>query len=118
MTDTPVPVTLNIAKVAAYIFDRIGGGTTEFYIFQDGEYGSRLEGSFSPNESEVVGKLNLTMPYWRDTLAEWELLDEENDCHKEDCDEGVRQNFLKEHIYPYLSELPFEWESETTLVWF
>ena len=61
-----------INKIAYEIFSELNHEGTEFYLFRDGDYGIRQEGSFSPYEDEVIFTIPLSPAYWRCTLQEWE----------------------------------------------
>ena len=93
-----------INEIAEVIFDQMGQQGTEFYLFSDGTYGTRQEGSFSENEEEVIFTIPLSLEYWRITLEEWDMLDSD-DHIKSDLGDEDKEEFIYFILIPQLEEL-------------
>ena len=93
-----------INEIAYALFDELNHEGTEFYVFRDGDYGIRQEGSFSPYEDEVIFTIPLSPECWRYTLQEWELLDADGRI-KNDLTDEEKNDFIYDVIYPNLEEL-------------
>ena len=93
-----------INEIANALFNEMTQQGTEFYLFRDGNYGTRQEGSFSEYEEEVIFTIPLSLEYWRDTLQEWEILDED-DKIKASVTNEEKDDFIYYIIIPKLEEL-------------
>ena len=78
------------------IYETIGVGDLEAAIFDDGCIGIRSEQSSAADEEEVVYIIPLKASYWRDTLEEWGIYDEDTDGAKTDIDDALKDDFIKE----------------------
>lgn len=93
-----------INEIANALFSEINHQGEEFYLFSDGNYGTRQDGSFSPYEDEVIFTIPLSLEYWRITLQEWDILDS-NDRIKADLTEEEKDDFIYYIIIPKLEEI-------------
>ena len=93
-----------INEIANALFNEMTQQGTEFYLFRDGNYGTRQEGSFSEYEEEVIFTIPLSLEYWRDTLQEWELLDTDGRI-KDDLTDEKKDDFICDVIFPKIEEL-------------
>lgn len=77
------------------IFNSLCYWDMEAAIFDDGDIGIRSEQSRSNEEEHVVYKIPLKTSYWRETLEEWGIYDEETDDVKSDVDEKTKNDFIE-----------------------
>lgn len=96
-------VNTTIKAVARELAENIGWDGMELYLKKDGETGVRQNGSFGPDESEVVYKVSLDKWYWRDSLENIGLNIEE--LNEEDLE--TLADYLEE---TELGEEDLEWE--------
>lgn len=78
------------------IYETIGVSDLEAAIYGDGCIGIRSEQSSASDEEEVVYIIPLKASYWRDTLEEWGIYDEDTDGAKTDIDDDLKDDFIKE----------------------
>ena len=80
------------------LYDNLGWTFMEAVLNQDGTIEYRMEDNLSRDEDEIVATLPLKTSYWRDSLEEWELYDQENDTVKIDADQEIINSFIEEHL--------------------
>lgn len=80
------------------LFGNLGWEGMEAIIFDDGSIEYRQVGSFSDSEEEITKTIPLSITYWRDTLIDWNLYDEENDTVKEEAEEKLIIEFVEENF--------------------
>lgn len=78
------------------LFGNLGWENMEAILLIDGSIEYRQEGSFGDYEEEIVKTIPLSITYWRDTLIDWDLYDEESDSIKEEADEKTIIEFAEE----------------------
>lgn len=86
----------------------------EAYIDTDGYIGYRERGSRGDTdiEDEILGTLNLAPEYWRDSLIEWGLYDEDEDGIKADADWEVVRDFIIERVLPEFKDVKRQYPGE------
>lgn len=77
----------------------IGWSGQEAYVCIDGDIGYRERGWWGNFEDEILGTLNLAPEYWRDSLIEWGIYDENTDGINEDADWEVVRDFMTDDIF-------------------
>lgn len=77
----------------------IGWSGQEAYICVDGYIGYRERGWWGSSEDEILGTLNLAPEYWRDSLIEWGIYDEETDGISEDADWEIVRDFMTDDVF-------------------
>ena len=80
------------------LYNNLGWTYMEAILNQDGSIEYRMEDNLSRDEYEIVATLPLKTSYWRDSLEEWELYDQENDTVKIDADQEIINDFIEEHL--------------------
>ena len=80
------------------LFKNIGWESMEAILSEDAVIEYRQVGSFGDYEEEIIASVPLSITYWRDSLIEWELYDEENDTVKTDADEKIIDDFIQENL--------------------
>ena len=80
------------------LFKNLGWESMEAILLEDGSIEYRQEGSFGDYEDEIIATMPLSITYWRDSLVEWGLYDEENDTVKTDADEEIIDEFIDQHL--------------------
>lgn len=80
------------------LYDNLGWTFMEAILNQDGTIEYRIEDNLSRDEDEIVATLPLKTSYWRDSLEEWDLYDQENDTVKIDADQEIINDFIEEHL--------------------
>lgn len=78
------------------LYDNLGWTFMEAILNQDGTIEYRIEDNLSRDEDEIVATLPLKTSYWRDSLEEWDLYDQENDTVKIDADQEIINDFINE----------------------
>lgn len=78
------------------LYNNLGWADMEAALFEDGSIEYRMEDNLSRDEYEIVATLPLKTSYWRDSLEEWELYDQENDTVKIDADQEKINEFIEE----------------------
>lgn len=89
------------------LFKNLGWESMEAILLEDGSIEYRQEGSFGDYEDEIIATMPLSITYWRDSLVEWELYDEENDTVKTDADEEIIYDFIQENLKEAFEENEF-----------
>lgn len=77
----------------------IGWSGQEAYICIDGYIGYREKGWWGNFEDEILGTLDLAPEYWRDSLIEWGIYDEDTDGINEDADWKVVRDFMTDDVF-------------------
>lgn len=80
------------------LYDNLGWTYMEAVLDQDGSIQYRIEDNLSRDEDEIVATLPLKTSYWRDSLENWGLYDQENDTVSTDADQEVIIDFINEHL--------------------
>lgn len=80
------------------LYDNLGWTYMEAVLDQDGSIQYRMEDNLSRDEDEIVAILPLKTSYWRDSLEEWGLYDQEKDTVKIDADQEIINDFIEEHL--------------------
>lgn len=80
------------------LYNNLGWNGMEAILLEDGSIEYRQEGSFGEYEDEIIATMPLSITYWRDSLAEWELYDEEKDAVKTEADEKIIDEFIEEEL--------------------
>ena len=80
------------------LYNNLGWADMEAVLFEDGSIEYRMEDNLSRDEDEIVATLPLKTSYWRDSLEEWELYDQENDTVKIDANQEIINDFIEEHL--------------------
>lgn len=80
------------------LHDNLGWTFMEAVLNQDGTMEYRMEDNLSREEDEIVATLPLKTSYWRDSLEEWDLYDQEKDTVKTDADQEIINSFIEEHL--------------------
>ena len=80
------------------LFNNLGWEGMEAIIFDDGSIEYRQVGSFGEYEEEITNTIPLSITYWRDTLKDWNLYDEEKDTIKEEAEEKLIIEFAEENF--------------------
>lgn len=80
------------------LFDNLGWEGMEAIIFDDGSIEYRQVGSFGDYEEEITKTIPLSITYWRDTLIDWNLYNEESDSIKEEAEEKLIIEFAEENF--------------------
>lgn len=80
------------------LYDNLGWTYMEAVLDQDGSIQYRMEDNLSRDEYEIVAILPLKTSYWRDSLEEWGLYDQEKDTVKIDADQEIINDFIEEHL--------------------
>lgn len=80
------------------LYDNLGWTYMEAVLDQDGSIQYRMEDNLSRDEDEIVATLPLKTSYWRDSLEEWGLYDQEKDTVKIDADQEIINDFIEEHL--------------------
>lgn len=70
----------------------------EAILNENGNISYRMENSFGDNEDEIVTKIPLSDFYWRDTLRDWEIYDEDLHSVKENIDEDIVKDFIENNL--------------------
>lgn len=91
-------LTMVTAEQWQELYDNLGWTFMEAVLNQDGSIEYRIEDNLSRNEEEIVAILPLKPSYWRDSLEEWGLYDQENNTVKIDADQEIINNFIEEHL--------------------
>lgn len=78
------------------LYGNLGWTFMEAILNQDGTIEYRIEDNLSRDEDEIVATLPLKTSYWRDSLEEWDLYDQENDTVKIDADQEIINDFINE----------------------
>lgn len=78
------------------LYGNLGWTFMEAILNQDGTIEYRIEDNLSRDEDEIVATLPLKTSYWRDSLEEWDLYDQENDTVKIDVDQEIINDFINE----------------------
>ena len=89
------------------LFKNLGWESMEAILLEDGSIEYRQEGSFGDYEDEIIATMPLSITYWRDSLVEWGLYDEENDTVKTDADEEIIDDFIQENLKEAFEENEF-----------
>lgn len=80
----------------------------EAYICDDGYIGYREKGSWGNFEDEILGTTTLSPEYWRDSLIEWGIYDNEADGIDEDADWDVVRDFVTDNVFTAFQYSKFE----------
>lgn len=80
------------------LYDNLGWNGMEAILLEDGSIEYRQEGSFGEYEDEIIATMPLVITYWRDTLRDWHLYDEEKDTVKTEADEKIIDEFIEEEL--------------------
>lgn len=80
------------------LYNNLGWTFMEAILNEDGSIEYRMEDNLSRDENEIVATLPLKPSYWRDSLEEWNLFDQENDTVKIDADQEIINNFIEDHL--------------------
>lgn len=91
-------LTMVTAEQWKELYDNLGWTFMEAVLNQDGSIEYRIEDNLSRDEEEIVAILPLKPSYWRDSLEEWGLYDQENNTVKIDADQEIINNFIEEHL--------------------
>lgn len=91
-------LTMVTAEQWQELYDNLGWTFMEAVLNQDGSIEYRIEDNLSRDEEEIVAILPLKPSYWRDSLEEWGLYDQENNTVKIDADQEIINNFIEEHL--------------------
>lgn len=78
------------------LYNNLGWNGMEAILLEDGSIEYRQEGSFGEYEDEIIATMPLSITYWRDSLVEWELYDEEKDAVKTEAEEKIIEDFIEE----------------------
>lgn len=70
----------------------------EAILSENGNISYRMENSFGDNEDQIVAKIPLSDFYWRDTLRDWEIYDEDLHSVKENIDEDIVKDFIENNL--------------------
>lgn len=89
------------------LFKNLGWESMEAILLEDSSLEYRQVGSFGEYEDEIIATMPLSITYWRDSLVEWELYDEENDTVKTDADEEIIDDFIQENLKEAFEENEF-----------
>lgn len=89
------------------LFKNLGWESMEAILLEDISLEYRQVGSFGEYEDEIIATMPLSITYWRDSLVEWELYDEENDTVKTDADEEIIDDFIQENLKEAFEENEF-----------
>lgn len=80
----------------------------EMYICDDGFIGCRNKGRSDWYEDEILGIVNLSPEYWRDSLIEWGIYNDEANGIDEDADWDVVRNFITNDVFTAFQYSKFE----------
>ena len=89
------------------LFKNLGWKSMEAILLEDSSLEYRQVGSFGEYEDEIIATMPLSITYWRDSLVEWGLYDEENDTVKTDADEEIIDDFIQENLKEAFEENEF-----------
>lgn len=78
------------------LYNNLGWTYMEAILNQDGSIEYRIEDNLSRDEDEIVATLQLKPSYWRDSLEEWDLYDQEKDTVNTDADQEKIDEFINE----------------------
>lgn len=76
------------------LYENLGWERMEAFLNQDGSIGYRIEYNLAEDEDEIVATLSLKPSYWRDSLEEWGLYDEENSTVVKEADQETIKEFI------------------------
>lgn len=79
------------------LYQNLGWTFMEAILLEDGSIEYRQEGSFGDYEDEIIATMPLSITYWRDSLVEWELYDEEYNAIELDDEEKIA-DFIEEEL--------------------
>lgn len=79
------------------LYNNLGWESMEAILLEDGTIDYRQEGSFGEYEDEIIASLPLSITYWRDTLTEWGLYNEDYNEIKSDDEEKI-VDFIEEDL--------------------
>lgn len=91
-------LTMVTAEQWQELYDNLGWTFMEAVLNQDGSIEYRIEDNLSRDEEEIVATLPLKPSYWRDSLEEWGLYDQENNTVNTDADQEIINDFIEEHL--------------------
>lgn len=78
------------------LYENLGWERMEAFLNQDGSIGYRIEYNLAEDEDEIVATLPLKPSYWRDSLEEWGLYDEENSTVVTEADQETIKDFIND----------------------
>lgn len=79
------------------LYNNLGWNGMEAILLEDGSIEYRQEGSFGDYEDEIIAIMPLDIDYWRDTLTEWGLYDDEYNAIEFDDEEKIA-DFIEEEL--------------------
>lgn len=80
------------------LFESLGWENMEAILLENGSIEYRQEGSFGDYEEEIIKTIPLSISYWRETLQDWNLYNEEKDTIKEEAEEKLIAEFAEENF--------------------
>ena len=99
-----------VREMAEELFENLGSDNLSAYIYKNDEEEEqyidyRETGNFGEAEFEqyVLGEINLEMAMWRDTLAEWEMVDDDDDNIIDDVD--YKDDFVVDVLVPQIKRI-------------
>ena len=88
------------------LYNNLGWESMEAILTEDAIIEYRQVGSFGDYEEEIIATMPLSTTYWRDSLVDWNLYDEENTI-KTDADEKIIDDFIQENLKEAFEENEF-----------
>ncbi len=79
------------------LYNNLGWESMEAILSEDAVIEYRQVGSFGDYEDEIIATMPLEITYWRDTLTEWGLYDEEYNAIELDDEEKIA-DFIEEEL--------------------
>lgn len=89
------------------LYTNLGWTFMEAILLEDGSIEYRQEGSFGDYEDEIIAKMPLEITYWRESLIEWNLYDEEKDTVNIGADEKIISDFIEDDLKEAFEENEF-----------
>lgn len=89
------------------VFKNLGWESMEAILLENNSIEYRQVGSFGDYEDEIIASLPLSITYWRDSLIDWDLYDEENNTVKTDANEKIIADFVEEDLKEAFEENEF-----------
>lgn len=78
------------------LYNNLGWEYMEALLNPDGSIEYRIEDNQAEDEDEIVATLALKPSYWRDSLKEWDLYDDERVTVNTDADQETIKEFIDE----------------------
>ena len=80
------------------LYNNLGWESMEAILSEDAVIEYRQVGSFGDYEDEIIATMPLEITYWRDSLVEWNLFDEEKNTVEINADEEIIDEFIDQHL--------------------